>query len=90
MSPVSPALQADSLPTEPPENPDMCIVNSNTTWYFLNYSVLHKDKGLLKYKIYNIGFIQQIWLWHFMIINHYVNTYKSSIFHVFRNIKEPT
>ena len=31
MSPVSPALQADSLPTEPPENPDMCIVNCNTT-----------------------------------------------------------
>jgi len=24
------------------------------------------------------------------MINHYLNTYKSSIFHVFRNIKEPT
>ena len=31
MSPMPPALQADSLHTEPPENPDMRIVNSITT-----------------------------------------------------------
>ena len=67
----------------------MCIVNSNTTRYSLNYSTQYTGQGLLEYKIYGIPFIQKFWLWHFMITKHYLNTYESNIFHIFRNLKKP-